>query len=192
MIKNILCAVFALTLLSGCATPSNKLSIEPTMSVPAADPTMRPISLNIASQDKRPSKTLAEINRNGKLDVLVPTRDLSFLMQEVLQKQMIARGFMVGSPAAADVIIVINKLNADVSEGSVRHSISASADISVIVTLPNGSSNTKTFRASHNIQGPFGASNEKIAAAINNVLTELVKDMAKDASVSQFIKSNAR
>lgn len=59
MIKNLLCAVFALTLLSGCATPSNKLSIEPVMSVPAADPTMRPISLNISSQDKRASKKLS-------------------------------------------------------------------------------------------------------------------------------------
>ncbi|MBG2876305.1 hypothetical protein I4902_06595 [Proteus alimentorum] len=192
MIKHLLCAVFALTLLSGCATPSNKLSIEPVMSVPAADPTMRPISLNISSQDKRASKNLAEINRNGKLEVLVPTRDIAFLMQEVLQKQMAARGFMMGSPASADVIIVINKLNADVGEGSVRHNISAKADISVIVTLPNGSSNTKTFRTSYNVQGPFGATNEKIAAAINNVLSELVSDMAKDASVSQFIKSNAR
>ena len=162
------------------------------MSVPAADPTMRPISLNISSQDKRPSKNLAEINRNGKLEVLVPTRDIAFLMQEVLQKQMTARGFMVGSPASADVIIVINKLNADVGEGSVRHNISAKADISVIVTLPNGSSNTKTFSTSYNVQGPFGATNEKIAAAINNVLSELVSDMAKDASISQFIKSNAR
>lgn len=113
-------------------------------------------------------------------------------MQEVLQKQMTARGFMIGSPASADVIIVINKLNADVGEGSIRHNISAKADISVIVTLPNGSSNTKTFRTSYNVQGPFGATNEKIAAAINNVLSELVSDMAKDASVSQFIKSNAR
>ncbi|MEQ4922761.1 YajG family lipoprotein [Proteus hauseri] len=192
MIKNLLCAFFALTMLAGCAAPTNKLSIEPTLSMPAADPTMRPISLNISSQDKRPSKALAEINRNGKLDVLVPTRDLAFLMQEILQKQMTARGFMIGSPAAADVIITINKLKADVGEGSVRHNISAMADISIIVTLPSGNSNTKTFRTSYNVQGPFGATNEKIAAAINNVLTELVSDMAKDASVSQFIKSNAR
>ncbi len=154
MIKNLLCAVFALTLLAGCATPSNKLSIEPVMSV--------------------------------------PTRDLAFLMQEIVQKQMMARGYTFGSPAAADVIVVINKLNADISEGSLRHNISAKADISVVVSMPNGSTNTKTYRTSYNVQGPFGASNDKIAAEINNVLSELVSDMAKDPSVSQYIKSNAR
>ena len=192
MIKHLLCAVFALTLLSGCATPSNKLSIEPKVTLPAADPTMRPISLNISSQDKRSSKNLAEINHNGKLDILVPTRDLAFLMQEILQKQMMARGFMVGSPAAADVIVVINQLNTDVTEGSLRHNITAKADISIIVTLPNGSSTTKTFRNSYNVQGALSATNEKITAAINNALTEIVSDMAKDASISQYIKSNAR
>ncbi|HIE5479806.1 TPA: YajG family lipoprotein [Proteus mirabilis] len=192
MIKNLLCAVFALTMLAGCATPSNKLSIEPVMSVPPSDPTMRPITLSITSQDKRPSKNLAEISRNGKLEVLVPTRDLAFLMQEIVQKQMMARGYTFGSPAAADVIVVINKLNADISEGSLRHNISAKADISVVVSMPNGSTNTKTYRTSYNVQGPFGASNDKIAAAINNVLSELVSDMAKDPSVSQYIKSNAR
>lgn len=39
-------------------------------------------------------------------------------MQEIVQKQMMARGYTFGSPAAADVIVVINKLNADISEGS--------------------------------------------------------------------------
>ena len=67
--------------------------------------------------------------------------------------------------------MVINKLNADISEGSLRNNISAKADISVVVSMPNGSTNTKTYRTSYNVQGPFGASNDKIAAAINNVLS---------------------
>ncbi len=81
-------------------------------------------------------------------------------MQEIVQKQMMARvAILFGSPAAADVIVVINKYktNADISEGSLRHNnISAKADISVVVSMPNGSTNTKTYRTSYNVQGPFG------------------------------------
>ena len=44
-------------------------------------------------------------------------------MQETLEKQMTARGFMIGSPANANVQISINTFKADVQEGSLRHNI---------------------------------------------------------------------
>ncbi|WP_342122419.1 YajG family lipoprotein, partial [Proteus mirabilis] len=76
--------------------------------------------------------------------------------QEIVQKQMIALGYTFGTPASADLIVVINKLNADISEGSLLHNISAKADISVVVIMHNGSKNNKTYRTSYNVQGPFG------------------------------------
>ncbi|PQQ29968.1 hypothetical protein CE143_19325 [Photorhabdus luminescens] len=192
MLKRILFPLIALFLLAGCAAPSNTLTIEPKITLPTADPTMGAITISISGADNRQSQTLAQVNRNAKLEILKPSRDLRFLLQEILEKQMTARGYMIGSPANANLQIIMNNLYADVKEGSLRHNISTKADISIISTAQNGSKQVKNYRTSYNVQGPLGATNEKIADAVNTVLSEVIADMAQDLSVSNFIKQNAR
>ncbi|OCA56375.1 lipoprotein [Photorhabdus namnaonensis] len=192
MLKRILFPLIALFLLAGCAAPSNTLTIEPKITLPTADPTMSAITISISGADNRQSQTLAQINRNAKLEILKPSRDLRFLLQEILEKQMTARGYMIGSPANANLQIIVNNLYADVKEGSLRHNISTKADISIISTAQNGSKQVKNYRTSYNVQGPLGATNEKIADAVNTVLSEVIADMAQDPSVSNFIKQNTR
>ncbi|WP_323834952.1 lipoprotein [Photorhabdus africana] len=192
MLKRILFPLIALFLLAGCAAPNNTLTIEPKITLPTADPTMGAITISISGADNRQSQTLAQVNRNAKLEILKPSRDLRFLLQEILEKQMTARGYMIGSPANANLQIIVNNLYADVKEGSLRHNISTKADISIISTAQNGSKQVKNYRTSYNVQGPLGATNEKIADAVNTVLSEVIADMAQDPSVSNFIKQNAR
>ncbi|KMW73943.1 hypothetical protein TI10_06875 [Photorhabdus luminescens subsp. luminescens] len=192
MLKRILFPLIALFLLAGCAAPSNTLTIEPKITLPTADPTMSAITISISGADNRQSQTLAQVNRNAKLEILKPSRDLRFLLQEILEKQMTARGYMIGSPANANLQIIVNNLYADVKEGSLRHNISTKADISIISTAQNGSKQVKNYRTSYNVQGPLSATNEKIADAVNTVLSEVITDMAQDPSVSNFIKQNAR
>ncbi|MCW7760910.1 lipoprotein [Photorhabdus luminescens] len=192
MLKRTLFPLIALFLLAGCAAPSNTLTIEPKITLPTADPTMSAITISISGADNRQSQTLAQVNRNAKLEILKPSRDLRFLLQEILEKQMTARGYMIGSPANANLQIIVNNLYADVKEGSLRHNISTKADISIISTAQNGSKQVKNYRTSYNVQGPLSATNEKIADAVNTVLSEVITDMAQDPSVSNFIKQNAR
>ncbi|MER2471879.1 lipoprotein [Photorhabdus laumondii] len=192
MLKRILFPLITLFLLAGCAAPNNTLTIEPKITLPTTDPTMGAITISISGADNRQSQTLAQVNRNAKLEILKPSRDLRFLLQEILEKQMAARGYMIGSPANANLQIIVNNLYADVKEGSLRHNISTKADISIISTAQNGSKQVKNYRTSYNVQGPLGATNEKIADAVNTVLSEVIADMAQDPSVSNFIKQNAR
>lgn len=116
MLKNTFHLIIALLIslsLIGCVAPSNTLSIEPNISLPTQDPTIRAVSINITSIDKRSSTALAEVNRNAALAVLKPSRYLRYLLQEVLEKQMIARGYTVSAPANINLQIALNKLYAD-------------------------------------------------------------------------------
>ncbi|MDC9592311.1 lipoprotein [Xenorhabdus sp. IM139775] len=195
MLKKIfipLMTLFFLAGLSGCADSSNTLAIQPKITLPLADPTMKAITVTISGDDQRQSQALAQINRDARLITLVPSRDLRFLLQEVLEKQMVARGYMIGSPANANLRVIVNQLYANVKEGSLRHDISAKAEISIIAYAQDGSQQTKNYRTSYNVQGPLGATNAKIAGAVNTVLSDVIADMAQDASISTFIKQNIR
>lgn len=193
MLKNTFCLIFALLIslgLMGCVAQSNTLSIDPNITLPTQDPTIRAVSINITSIDKRSSTALAEVNRNATLAVLKPSRDLLYLLQEALEKQMVARGYTISAPANINLQIVLNKLYADVQEGSLRHNITVDVAISVVAMASNGSTSTRTYTRSYNEQGPLDASNEKIANAINKALTDIMADMANDPETSQFIKQN--
>lgn len=195
MLRNTFHLIIALLIslsLIGCVAPSNTLSIEPNITLPTQDPTIRAVSINITSIDKRSSTALAEVNRNAALAVLKPSRDLRYLLQEALEKQMIARGYTVSAPANINLQIALNKLYADVQEGILRHNITVDVAISVVAMASNGSTSTRTYTRSYNEQGPLDASNEKIASAINKALTDIIADMANDPETSQFIKQNAQ
>ncbi|CAA2929720.1 hypothetical protein ARSQ2_00825 [Arsenophonus endosymbiont of Bemisia tabaci Q2] len=135
MLKNTFHLIIALLIslsLIGCVAPSNTLSIEPNITLPTQDPTIRAVSINITSIDKRSSTALAEINRNAALAVLKPSRDLRYFLQEALEKQMIGRGYTVSAPANINLQIALNKLYADLQEGRLRHNITVDVAISVV------------------------------------------------------------
>lgn len=192
MFKKLLFPVFALLLLAGCQSQNNVISVEPKVKLPIQDLGIRAATITINGVDQRNSQVLADLNRDGKLVQLRPSRDLRFLFQEILEKQMTARGFKISSPADANIQIAINQLNANVQEGSLRHNITVKAEITVLAKVQNGSTQSKTYRTSYNVQGPFGASNEKITTAINTALSDIISEMAQDPSISNFIKQNAQ
>ena len=192
MLKKIIFPVLAMLMLAGCATSTNTLDVSPKIVLPSQDPTLQGITISINGADQRKDQALAKVNRDGQLISLTPSRDLRFLLQESLEKQMTARGYMVGADGAVDLQIVVNNLYADVQEGNLRYNITTKADISIIATAKNGSKQVKNYRSTYNVQGALSATNAKITNAVNTTLGDVISDMASDTSISDFIKANAR
>ncbi|AJI93736.1 lipoprotein [Yersinia ruckeri] len=192
MLKKILFPLLAAFILAGCTTSSNTLEVTPKIVLPAQDPTLMGVTISINGADQRQDAALAKVNRDGQLVALTPSRDLRFLLQEVLEKQMTARGYMIGTDAPVDLQIVVNQLFANVQEGNLRYNITTKADISITAQAKNGNKQVKNYRSTYNVQGAFTASNTKITEAVNTVLSDVIADMAQDTTVNNFIKQNAR
>ena len=189
MFKKILFPLVALFMLAGCAKPPTTIEVSPTMTLPQQDPSLMGVTVSINGADQRTDQALAKVTRDNQIVTLTASRDLRFLLQEVLEKQMTARGYMVGP---VNLQIIVSQLYADVSQGNVRYNIATKADIAIIATAQNGNKMTKNYRASYNIEGAFQASNKNIADAVNSVLTDTIADMSQDTSIHEFIKQNAR
>lgn len=192
MLKKLLFPLLAAFILAGCATSNNTLTIQPKIQLPQQDPGLMGVTVSINGADQRKDQALAKVSRDGQLVTLTPSRDLRFLLQEVLEKQMTARGYMVGPNGAVDLQIVVNNLYADVTQGNVRYSITTKADISIIATAKNGNKQVKNYRQTYSVEGAFNANNQKITNAVNATMSDVIADMAQDTSVNDFIKQNAR
>lgn len=192
MLKKLLFPLLAAFILAGCATSNNTLTIQPKIQLPQQDPGLMGVTVSINGADQRKDQALAKVNRDGQLVTLTSSRDLRFLLQEVLEKQMTARGYMIGPNGAVDLQIVVNNLYADVTQGNVRYSITTKADISIIATAKNGNKQVKNYRQTYSVEGAFNANNQKITNAVNATVSDVIADMAQDTSVNDFIKQNAR
>ncbi len=191
MLKKLFFPLMVMFVLAGCATPPSTIDVAPKITLPSQDPSLMGITISINGADQRPDQALARINRDNQLVTLTASRDLRFLLQEVLEKQMTARGYMIGPNGAVDLQIIVNKLYADVSQGNLRYKIATSADVSIIATAKNGNKMTRTYRSSYSVEGALQASNKNIANAVNSVLSDTISDMAQDTSIHEFIKQNA-
>lgn len=192
MLKKLLFPLLAAFILAGCTTSNNTLTIQPKIQLPQQDPGLMGVTVSINGADQRKDQALAKVNRDGQLVTLTSSRDLRFLLQEVLEKQMTARGYMIGPNGAVDLQIVVNNLYADVTQGNVRYSITTKADISIIATAKNGNKQVKNYRQTYSVEGAFNANNQKITNAVNATMSDVIADMAQDTSVNDFIKQNAR
>lgn len=192
MLKKLLFPLLAAFILAGCATSNNTLTIQPKIQLPQQDPGLMGVTVSINGADQRKDQALAKVNRDGQLVTLTSSRDLRFLLQEVLEKQMTARGYMIGPNGAVDLQIVVNNLYADVTQGNVRYSITTKADISIIATAKNGNKQVKNYRQTYSVEGAFNANNQKITNAVNATMSDVIADMAQDTSVNDFIKQIAR
>ncbi len=103
------------------------------------------VTVSINGADQRTDQALAKVTRDNQIVTLTASRDLRFLLQEVLEKQMTARGYMVGPNGPVNLQIIVSQLYADVSQGNVRYNIATKADIAIIATAQNGNKMTKTI-----------------------------------------------
>ncbi len=192
MLKTIVAPLLALFVLVGCVNNTTTLDISPKITLPQQDPSLMGVTISVTGADQRSDQTLAKVNRDGQLITLTPSRDLRYLLQEALEKQMTARGYMIGPNGATDLQIVVNSLYADVTQGNVRYSITTKADISIIAAAKNGNKQVKNYRQTYSVEGAFIATNDKITKAVNSTLGDVINDMAQDTSVHEFIKQNTR
>ena len=192
MLKKILFPLVALFMLAGCATPPTTVDVSPKITLPQQDPSLMGVTVSINGADQRQDQALAKVTRNNQLVTLTASRDLRFLMQEVLEKQMTARGYMIGPNGAVNLQIIVNQLYADVSQGNVRYNINTKADIAIIATAANGNKMTKNYRSNYSVEGACQASNQNIANTVDSVLSDTIADMAQDTAIHDFIKQNAR
>ncbi|WP_395479879.1 YajG family lipoprotein [Candidatus Curculioniphilus buchneri] len=192
MFKKLLILLLILMLLSSCVVSRiNTLDIIPNIHLPQCATSALGIMVSINSADQRSEKILAKLNRGGQCIALMPSRDVRFLLQEIFEKQMLARGYTVGPNGPINLNIVIHKFYSDVREGNFSHSITTYADIAIIVQADNGHRKIKHFQSCHNVKGVFYATNNKIACAMSAILNYVFNEISNDRSISDFIKQNA-
>ncbi|WP_262485140.1 YajG family lipoprotein, partial [Citrobacter portucalensis] len=81
-------------MLAGCAPPPTPIEVAPQITLPQQAPSLIGVTGSINGAAQRQDEALAKVTRDNQLVPLNASRDLRFLLHEVLVKQMTARAYM--------------------------------------------------------------------------------------------------
>ena len=190
------CFIVSLTamtlLLAGCQTPSNNLTFTP----PAPTASMniyQTVIVNVNAVDSRQRIEIADYVRSGELIKLTASPTLTELFQQVMQQNLISKGFRISQVQNANsrVTVDIKEFYTQVDQGNLRYRLTTKIKVNVSVQGVKGQYN-KTFNASDSQSGVFNAGNDEIQKVQTRTFNEIVKNIYQDQEIATAINQYAQ
>ena len=177
----------AAILLAGCQSQSNTLSFTPPAPTASMNVAQSAI-VNVSAKDSRSNQDIASYTKMGELVKLNAYPTPSQLFQQVMQQNLVSKGFRIGGAnnANAGVTVDVKAFGATVDQGNLRYNINAQIQVVAYVQGPKGHFN-KTFNSSRSQSGAFNASNDEIKNVLNDTLKDIVNNIYQDQEIGQAI-----
>lgn len=190
------CFIVSLTamtlLLAGCQTPSNNLTFTPP--APTASMNIYQTAIvNVNAVDSRQRIEIADYVRSGELIKLTASPTLTELFQQVMQQNLISKGFRISQVQNANsrVTVDIKEFYTQVDQGNLRYRLTTKIKVNVSVQGVKGQYN-KTFNASDSQSGVFNAGNDEIQKVQTRTFNEIVKNIYQDQEIATAINQYAQ
>ncbi len=97
-------------------------------------------------------------------------------------------GYVVDPAASEHIQIQLEKLLADVNEGTFGYEANTEVVINVIASNSRNRTLTKRYTAKNNHSGPFSPDFAKMELAINQLIADLSRDILQDPELNEFIQ----
>ena len=182
------CFIVSLTamtlLLAGCQTSSNNLTFTPP--APTASMNIYQTAIvNVNAVDSRQRIEIADYVRSGELIKLTASPTLTELFQQVMQQNLISKGFRISQVQNANsrVTVDIKEFYTQVDQGNLRYRLTTKIKVNVSVQGVKGQYN-KTFNASDSQSGVFNAGNDEIQKVQTRTFNEIVKNIYQDQEIA--------
>ena len=190
------CFIVSLTaitlLLAGCQTPSNNLTFTPP--APTASMNIYQTAIvNVNAVDSRQRIEIADYVRAGELIKLTASPTLTELFQQVMQQNLISKGFRISQVQNANsrVTVDIKEFYTQVDQGNLRYRLTTKIKVNVSVQGVKGQYN-KTFNSSDSQSGVFNAGNDEIQKVQTRTFNEIVKNIYQDQEIATAINQYAQ
>ncbi|OOF71297.1 YajG family lipoprotein [Rodentibacter caecimuris] len=173
--------------LSGCQTPSNSLNFTPI--VPNASMNINQTAVvYVMTNDNRNQAEIASYTKSKELIKLTSSPSPSQLFQQIMQQNLISKGFRIGQVNNSNTGITVNikQFYAKVGQGNLRYSIESQIQVEVVVQGTKGQF-TKNFNASRTQSGAFSANNDEIHKVLGETLKDITTSIYQDQEISAAI-----
>ncbi|PVX42710.1 putative lipoprotein [Pasteurella langaaensis DSM 22999] len=175
--------------LAACSSTSNTLTFNPQAPTAATvfNTNNQKAIVSVVTKDDRGQPEISNYVRDGQIQKLYASPDVSQLFQQVMQQNLNAKGFRLATNGAnTNVLISVKNFFAKVDQGNLRYEINSKIQLTVHVQGAKGNF-TKNLGATRTQKGAFNANNDEIKNVLDANLKEVITAIYQDQEITNAI-----
>ncbi len=190
MIKKLLLTLGLAALVTACSAPQEpqlNLTFEPMIGSSSMG---QGTAVSLESQDLRSAQfvALVDTGREQKQPIHAQ-QNLRVAFEEALTRQMTAQGYVVSDNSRGTMRVDILDVLLNVRHSVMKHEMSATANLQVVVESPRGKF-VKRFSGKSSASGLSSASVEEMENIINDLMNNVLEEIGSDRELNVYILEN--
>jgi uncharacterized lipoprotein len=177
-----------LMLLAACSAPQQQqlnLALKPTMS---SGDIVKSTPFALMSKDLRTAQYVALVDSGREnIQPIHAKQNVRLTIENVLAKQFESQGFEINSHSENTLTLDILDALVSVQHSMMKNNIDAVVKLQITAETPSGKL-VQTYNGTAKRTGALSASNEDIEAVLNDVINLVLKQVAEDAKLQNYMK----
>ncbi|KQA29144.1 lipoprotein [Vibrio paracholerae 877-163] len=178
----------SIALLTACSAPQqSQINVNP-QAVLSQNTIVNNSSFSLASKDVRSAQYVALVDSGrNNIEPIHPRQNVRITLENALAEQFGSQGFRLSVNSENTITLEIQELLVSVKHSMMENQMDGSVVLEITAETPRGKL-VKSYVGTAKRTGVLSASNDEIETVLNDVINKVLKEIANDAELQNYMQ----
>ncbi|EGR5061521.1 hypothetical protein C1E47_05600 [Vibrio cholerae] len=178
----------SIALLTACSAPQqSQINVNPQAAL-SQNTIVNNSSFSLASKDVRSAQYVALVDSGrNNIEPIHPRQNVRITLENALAEQFGAQGFRLSVNSENTITLEIQELLVSVKHSMMENQMDGSVVLEITAETPRGKL-VKSYVGTAKRTGVLSASNDEIETVLNDVINKVLKEIANDAELQNYMQ----
>ncbi|BCK03866.1 hypothetical protein EFU53_003948 [Vibrio cholerae] len=178
----------SIALLTACSAPQqSQINVNPQAAL-SQNTIVNNSSFSLASKDVRSAQYVALVDSGrNNIEPIHPRQNVRITLENALAEQFGSQGFRLSVNSENTITLEIQELLVSVKHSMMENQMDGSVVLEITAETPRGKL-VKSYVGTAKRTGVLSASNDEIETVLNDVINKVLKEIANDAELQNYMQ----
>ncbi|ENM3779682.1 hypothetical protein QMW93_000621 [Vibrio cholerae] len=178
----------SIALLTACSAPQqSQINVNPQAAL-SQNTIVNNSSFSLASKDVRSAQYVALVDSGrNNIEPIHPRQNVRITLENALAEQFGSQGFRLSVNSENAITLEIQELLVSVKHSMMENQMDGSVVLEITAETPRGKL-VKSYVGTAKRTGVLSASNDEIETVLNDVINKVLKEIANDAELQNYMQ----
>lgn len=178
----------SIALLTACSAPQqSQINVNPQAAL-SQNAIVNNSSFSLASKDVRSAQYVALVDSGrNNIEPIHPRQNVRITLESALAEQFGSQGFRLSVNSENTITLEIQELLVSVKHSMMENQMDGSVVLEITAETPRGKL-VKSYVGTAKRTGVLSASNDEIETVLNDVINKVLKEIANDAELQNYMQ----
>ncbi len=178
----------SIALLTACSAPQqSQINVNPQAAL-SQNTIVNNSSFSLASKDVRSAQYVALVDSGrNNIEPIHPRQNVRITLENALAEQFGSQGFRLSVNSENTITLEIQELLVSIKHSMMENQMDGSVVLEITAETPRGKL-VKSYVGTAKRTGVLSASNDEIETVLNDVINKVLKEIANDAELQNYMQ----